>query len=149
MRTVTVTVLLVAVLGGCGGKSKNEANDYAVQVQRVQFRFANDFDKATQQLLKSTDPKTDAKALNDAAFAVTLNATALKTIPPPKEVRGLHRQLITAVTGYAATLRHAAKLVRDGNPQDFLHAKALLTKASSKITSRFNSIINQINLQLG
>jgi hypothetical protein len=149
MRTVTVTVLLAALLGGCGSKSTtNAANVYAANVQQEQFRFANAFDQATNQLLKSSDPKSDAKALTNAAQAVQVDAAALRTVTPPKQVRSLHNQLIAVVSGYGATVSHAAKLVATGSPQDFLHAKQLLTTASAKINQRFNTIIRRINTAL-
>jgi hypothetical protein len=148
MRTLAAIVLLAAVLGGCGSKAPNKANDYAVQVTNAQFLFANSFENATSLLASTTNPATDARALRQAAAAVNTDVRQLKAIKPPPEVRGLHRKLISLIDAYGHTVRHSATLVDKGDPESFDTAKRLLTASSATITDRFNTIVDKMNQQL-
>jgi hypothetical protein len=148
MRTLSATVLLAVALTGCGGKSHNAANSYALAVSQTQFQFADEFDKATTQLLTSSNPATDAKALRAAAAAVTGDVRTMRQIDPPAAVRSLHQKLITLLDGYGATVRRAATLVASGHPGAFVKAKDLLTTSSAQIKNRFDSLITQINERL-
>ncbi len=147
-KSLIIAGLLAVAVAGCGSSNDNTAQDYAVRVQRAQFQFADGFEKATTSLLKSTDPHHDAIALRQAASAVDTDVKALRAIPPPQKVAGLHRQLVAIMSGYGGQLRRAAHLIGGGGANGFVPARRLLTRSSTTVKNRFNSIIAKINQQL-
>ncbi len=151
MRTsFSILAALTAVaLIGCGGSSgaDNKANDYALAVQQAQFRFANAFEKQTNELLKSTSSKRNAKTLRDAATVVDADVTELRGLSSaaPATVRYLHKQLITAMSTYSLRLKKAAHLVAANDPRQFIRAKRVLTDASHHVSDRVDTLVTQIN----
>ena len=153
MRTTftILAVLATAVLAGCGGGGgDNQANDYALGVQRAQFAFANAFEKQTNQLLKTTKPGATAKTLRAAASAVDEDVAQLQalTSTAPDKVKGLHKRLIGVMSTYSDKLNRAAKLIGPGDPRQFLTAKKTVQLASKQVEESFNNIIRQINTAL-
>jgi hypothetical protein len=150
-KTLTICGVLAVGLAGCGSSNNGastEAQDYAVRVQSAQFQFASAFEKATNSLLTSSDPKHDAIALRAAAKAVDNDVATLRRIAPPTQVRRLHSQLVTAMRTYSGRLGQAAHLIAGGDPKAFVVAKRVLSDSSQQVKRRFNTIISQINAKL-
>jgi hypothetical protein len=149
MRTLIAIVALAVVLGGCGNKKTDHtASDYAIAVQGAQFRFANEFDAARTKLESSANAKTDARALRQAADAVTKDVKTLRRINPPAKVKALHHRLVTLMESYGKQVDKAAHFVANGDPGQFVHAKNLLSRSTDTITMDFNNIIDDINNKL-
>jgi hypothetical protein len=151
MRTTfSILAALTAVaLTGCGGSSgaDNKANDYALAVQQAQFRFANAFEKKTNELLKSTSSKKNATTLRAAAKVVDADVDELRGLSSsaPAAVKGLHKQLVTAMATYSLRLKKAAGLVAANQPRQFIRAKSVLTDASRRVSERVDTLVTQIN----
>jgi hypothetical protein len=151
MRSLITVLLLVATALGttaCGKDETKQRNAYAAAVNQAQSNFAESFKSLSGRITSTTTPGQGRRTLQGFESAVEDVVRDLQAIDAPTDVRPLHRQLIAEMTGYGRAIRSAKRAFATSAPQRILDAQKALVVATTRISSRINRTIAEINREL-
>jgi len=112
-RVLTVLLLSVVLLAGCGARSTHRAAPYVREVDAV----AGNLDSVTNDLYTPSDASSAASELVTLQAALRKAATGLAAITPPPSVRADHERLVKAVAALARGVTPLIAQLRAGNVQ--------------------------------
>lgn len=134
MRTVLPVVLLLAVVAGCGGSSKDTEPltkaEYAAALDRLCTKAIDD--AATVTLTSSI--ATWKKSGDEAVGIIEEEVTGFKALTPPESLREAADRLNKAGEGMVTAFEDAADAAEEGDVGEF--NKALKRQMNFLILSR-------------
>jgi len=145
-------VLLVAcacLLAACGGSGDDGGERYVQRVNKAQEDFAARVDELTRGITAQSSAARDRRTLRSFEEAVDRVGGDLRAIEPPRDVRRLHEQLVSAVDVYGDSVQTAARTLETArSPERLRDAQRELAQATTTFGTRLNETIERINRQL-
>ncbi|HEX2127588.1 MAG TPA: DUF6376 family protein [Solirubrobacterales bacterium] len=147
LRTTLGVGLLIAaalVVPACGSE---ENNDYVDEVNELQGAYVEDVTDLTS--VAPSSPDAVAKTAADLADLTARLASDIEDVEPPDDVAELHQQLVGELDKVADQIGGLEEDLAGSNPQQAVQAATDLTSAITRSQTEIQSLIGQINEELG
>lgn len=115
MAARTLTVALVALVGGCGGEDRLSKAEYESRMQRVAATLQTATDRLGGEASDPRDTQAAARALAGMGQALDRAADGVADLEPPEDVEKPHDSFVAGLRAFAGDMRKVAALARRGD----------------------------------
>jgi uncharacterized protein DUF7018/uncharacterized protein DUF6376 len=147
LSPILVVVALALMASGCGADTK-AANDYVDAVNKAQTGFATRFDTLSSKITSTSTATQDRQTLDGFKGAIDKVVKDFQAVKPPDKVKALHSQLISEISAYGKEIDRAKEAFSNDDPKAIVRAQADLVSAVTRVQTKINATIAEINSKL-
>lgn len=139
-------LLSILAIAGCGSSADKDA--YVQSVSRVQQQTQTDAKTLSDKMQTAKTPAQIADNLSQLGRNIEKNASSLKAIKAPDDVKTQHEEYVKLMNDFGKKLESLATDVRTATPGNVKDVLTKASRATTDLSTEEQKVVSEINSAL-